>query len=81
MLEAQRNKNIEMLTYSEITKVSGYVGNFEVEILRKPRYTLPECNGCGACTEVCPVVAPKDFNQGIEPTQSDLHCICTSGPV
>jgi heterodisulfide reductase subunit A len=65
MLEAQRNTNIEMLTYSEISKVSGYVGNFDVEILRKPRYTKTECNGCGSCVDVCPAVAPKEFDQGL----------------
>jgi heterodisulfide reductase subunit A len=65
MLEAQRNTNIEMLTYSEISKMSGYVGNFDVEILRKPRYTKKECNGCGSCVDVCPAIAPKEFDQGL----------------
>ncbi len=67
MLEVQRNKNIELFTLSEITKISGYVGNFEVEILQKARYTNKDCNGCGACFKVCPASAPREFDQGLGP--------------
>lgn len=65
MLEAQRNKNIEMFTLSEVTKVSGYVGNFEVEVTQNPRYTRSDCNGCGSCFDVCPVIAPSEFDCGL----------------
>lgn len=70
MLEAQRNKNIEMYTFAEISKFSGYVGNFDVEITQKPRYTTTDCNGCGACFEVCPAIAPSEFNQGMDPREA-----------
>ncbi|UYP46913.1 H(2)/formate:CoB-CoM heterodisulfide,ferredoxin reductase subunit A [Candidatus Lokiarchaeum ossiferum] len=70
MLEAQRNKNIEMYTFAEITKFSGYVGNFEVEITQKPRYTTQDCNGCGACFEVCPTIGACEFNQGMDPRKA-----------
>ncbi|XEO79897.1 H(2)/formate:CoB-CoM heterodisulfide,ferredoxin reductase subunit A [Candidatus Lokiarchaeum ossiferum] len=65
MLEVQRNENIELLTLSEVTKVEGYVGNFEVEILQKARYTNTDCNGCGACFDVCPAVSRSEFDQGL----------------
>ena len=32
MSEVNRNKNIELLTYSEVVEVTGYVGNFEATI-------------------------------------------------
>ncbi|MHA2280504.1 MAG: 4Fe-4S binding protein [Promethearchaeota archaeon] len=63
MLEINRNENIELLTYSEVKEITGYVGNYNVTIERKPRYTTEECNGCGACTEVCPVSTTNYFDE------------------
>jgi len=39
--------------------VEGTAGNFSVTVLSQPRYVDAErCNGCGHCTEVCPVDQP-----------------------
>ena len=38
MTEVKDHPNIELLTYSEVKKIEGYVGNFEVSILKKPRF-------------------------------------------
>ncbi|MFX1454157.1 MAG: 4Fe-4S binding protein [Promethearchaeota archaeon] len=65
MLEVNRNDNIELLTYSEVKKIEGYVGNYNVTIEQKPRYTTNECNGCGACTEVCPVYTTNYFDENL----------------
>jgi heterodisulfide reductase subunit A2 len=57
---------VELMTYSEVVKVSGYVGNFQVTIRKKPRYIkLAECNGCSDCEKVCPVETPSEFNMGL----------------
>jgi len=54
------------MSCSEVTEVSGYVGNFKVKIKKKPRYIdLTECNGCGDCEKVCPVSVPSEFNMGL----------------
>ena len=51
---------------SEIVDVKGYVGNFEVRILKKARYVdEKECTACGECAKVCPVVRPDEFNLGL----------------
>jgi heterodisulfide reductase subunit A len=63
MLEVNREKNIHLFTYSEVKNVTGFVGNFEVEVLQKPRYTNNKCNGCGSCVDVCPAYAPSEFDQ------------------
>ncbi len=70
MLEVQRNKNIELFTLSNVVKMSGYIGNFEVEILKKARYTNQDCNGCGACFDVCPAISPSEFDQGLGPRRA-----------
>lgn len=60
------NPNIELMTFSEIADVSGYVGNFKVKIKKKARYTdVKKCTGCASCTTVCPVDAPSHFDLGL----------------
>ena len=57
---------IELMTYSDVTEVSGYIGNFKVKIRKKPRYIdVAECNGCSDCEKVCPVSVPSEFNMGL----------------
>jgi heterodisulfide reductase subunit A len=64
MLEVNRHENIEILSFSEVTKVTGYVGNYHVTVEKKPRYVAAEkCNGCGACTEVCPTYCSNFFDE------------------
>jgi heterodisulfide reductase subunit A len=65
MMDVGRHPKIQLLAYSTVEAVSGYVGNFKVRIRRKARYvdeTL--CNLCGKCAEACPVVLPDEFQQG-----------------
>jgi len=57
---------IDLMTYSEVENVSGYVGNFKVKIRRKSSYIdNSKCNGCGECETVCPVEIPSEFNMGL----------------
>ncbi len=57
MTEVKDHPNIELLTYSEVEKVEGYVGNFNVSIKKKPRFIVEEnCIGCvDICRDVCPI--------------------------
>ena len=55
MVEAGTHPNITLLTWSEVTNVAGYVGNFHVTIKKKARFINEElCTGCGICQEKCP---------------------------
>ncbi len=66
MTDAGRHPNITLLTLSEVKKVTGYVGNFHVRVLKKARYVREgECTACGDCIEECPVVLPDEFNMGL----------------
>jgi NADH:ubiquinone oxidoreductase subunit E/NAD-dependent dihydropyrimidine dehydrogenase PreA subunit len=54
MVNVGQHPNIELLSYSEVEEVSGYVGNFKVKVRRKARYVDEEkCTGCGLCVENC----------------------------
>ncbi len=58
--------HIELMTCSEVTEVSGYVGNFKVKIRKKARYVDEDkCTGCGLCQEKCPWKVPSEFDLGL----------------
>jgi heterodisulfide reductase subunit A len=55
MVSAGTHPNINLLTWSEVVRVDGYVGNFTVTVKKKARYIKTElCNGCAICQEKCP---------------------------
>jgi heterodisulfide reductase subunit A len=62
MSEVGKHPNIELLTWSEVEEVSGYVGAFNVKIKKKARYVdVEKCNGCGDCWSNCPtVITPSE---------------------
>ncbi len=67
MVEVFRNPNIELLTYHEVKKVSGELGDFSVTILKKPRYIDEiKCKGCGDCATKCPKIeVPNLFDMNL----------------
>lgn len=66
MVEVSRHPNITLYTYSEVQEISGYVGNFNVKILRKPRYVIEDkCTLCNKCIDVCPIVTLSEYNENL----------------
>jgi len=58
--------NIELMAYSEVDEISGYIGNFKAKIRKKAKYVDEEkCNGCGICQEKCPWKADSEFDAGM----------------
>lgn len=56
MTAVRAHPNIELLSYSEVDSVDGFVGNFKVKIKKKTRYIDEDkCTGCGLCIQYCPV--------------------------
>jgi len=82
MVDVGRHPNIEMLTYTEVEKVEGYIGNFDVTLRKKARGVMTPveaaakgivgggCNGCGDCSNVCPVIKPNPFEMGMAPRKA-----------
>jgi heterodisulfide reductase subunit A len=62
MVEVSRNPNIEIISFADVLRVDGYIGNFKVRIRKNPRYVIAEnCTGCGECMDVCPVEYPNEW--------------------
>ncbi len=67
MVEVFRNPNIELMTYHEVKAISGEPGNFDVTVLKKPRYIDEDkCKGCGDCATKCPKIqVPNIFDMNL----------------
>jgi heterodisulfide reductase subunit A-like polyferredoxin len=71
LVECGRHLNIQIHTLTEATAITGSPGNFRVTVEKEPRFIdLDKCTGCGACTDVCPVSVPDDFNEGLGETKA-----------
>ena len=68
MVEASQNERINIISYAEVDKVSGFVGNFKATIRKKARYIdETKCTGCGLCTTKCPSRKGKnEFNMNLD---------------
>ena len=65
-IECNRHPNIEVLTYTEVERVEGEAGNYEVTLIKKPRYIIEDkCTGCTTCVEYCPSKVPDKYNQNV----------------
>ena len=82
MVDVGRSELIDLMTYSEVDAVEGYIGNFDVTIRKKARGVISMaegeargivgggCNGCGDCEPVCPVIKPNQFEVGMKPRKA-----------
>jgi heterodisulfide reductase subunit A2 len=67
MVEVAQHPNITLMTYSELEKIDGFIGNFKATIRKKAK-SIDEklCTGCGLCTTKCPTKKiPSEFNTGL----------------
>lgn len=82
MVSVGQHPNIQLLTYSEVNEVSGYIGNYTVKVLRKPRYVKEGvCTGCGECTAACPVQRPSDWEEGLSERKAIYRAFPQAVPI
>jgi len=66
MVDVGRHPNIQIISYSDLLSVSGFIGNFKVKIRKNPRYVIAaNCTGCGECKEACPIEYPNDWDMNL----------------
>jgi len=67
MVEASQNEKINIISYANVEKVEGFVGNFKATIRKKARFVdETKCTGCSLCMTKCPSKKGKDeFNMGM----------------
>ena len=54
MMEAANHANIELFTYADIAGIEGSIGNYTIQIKKRPRYVdIEKCTGCGDCAQAC----------------------------
>jgi heterodisulfide reductase subunit A len=71
MVQVAQHPNIELMTFSEVEEVTGYVGNFHVRIRRKATFVdQSTCTGCGVCLEKCPRKVTNAFDEGLAKRRS-----------
>ena len=74
MVDCAQHENIDILSYSEVEDVKGFVGNFNVKIRRKARFVdETKCTGCKLCMEKCPSKKGlNEFNMNLN-TRTAIH--------
>jgi len=68
MVDCANHPNIELLSYSEVEEIKGFIGNFDVKVRKKARYVdFDKCTGCGDCASECRVKdrIPSEFDMGM----------------
>jgi heterodisulfide reductase subunit A len=67
MVEVAQHPNITLLTYAELERLDGFIGNFRAVIRKKARCIDEKiCTGCGACIQKCAMKKiPSEFNTGL----------------
>ena len=63
------NPNIKVFTMTEVEKVDGTPGNYNVTLKVHPRYVNENCTCCNACAEASETEIPNEFNFGMNKTK------------
>ena len=61
----RQQKNLSLLTMTEVSEVSGEPGNYSVTLKTAPRYVNENCTACGACADAVETEFDDDYNYGL----------------
>jgi heterodisulfide reductase subunit A len=55
-----------LLTLTDVDRVSGEAGNFEIKLIQHPRYVdMEKCIACGICADKCPRKVTNEYDAGL----------------
>ena len=64
--EVSENPNIEILSLSQVSSVTGFAGNFSVNTNTRPMMIdIEKCKSCGECSRVCKIEVPDEWNANL----------------
>ena len=59
------NKNIRLMTMTEVSHVEGDSGNYTVTLKATPRYVNENCTACGACGDAVETEFDSEYDYGL----------------
>ena len=59
------NRNLRLMTLTEVTAVEGEAGNYSVTLKTSPRYVNDNCTACGACGDAVEAEFDDEHNYGL----------------
>ena len=59
------NKNLRLMTMTEVTAIEGEPGNYTVTIRKHPRYVNENCTACGECARAVEAEFDDEYNYGL----------------
>ena len=62
----KQNRNVRVMTMTEVTSVAGSRGNYTVSLKVAPRYVNENCTACGRCAEAVTAEVPNPWNYGLD---------------
>lgn len=60
------NKNVRLMTMTEVADISGTEGDYKVSLKTRPRYVNENCTGCGECEQAVEAEFDDEFNFGMK---------------
>ena len=60
------NRNLRLLTLTEVSAVSGEAGNYSVTLKTAPRYVNENCTACGECEKAVETTFDSEYDYGMK---------------
>jgi heterodisulfide reductase subunit A2 len=71
MVAVGQHDCVDLMTNSEVQSITGGPGDYKVRVLQRARRVdVKACVACNACSEICPVSVPSEFDAGIATRKS-----------